>query len=109
MRRQCDALDRVLDMIVGQPRARPAVDRPMQDPDDQKGEHTGEHCVGEEMPPGRERQQRHGNAEDDRGAVGQRPGPRLIGYAGAMGGAALVSRRVKTGFQKPALQPATTQ
>src|SRR5258707_9840984 len=63
------ALERPLHRLVRNPRARPAVEPAMHEPDHQKAEYAGEHHVAEEMRAGRHAQHAHGRAEVERAAI----------------------------------------
>jgi hypothetical protein len=69
---QREPFERALNLPVGEPRARPAVDQAVHDPDDQEGEDTGERRVAEEMPAGHHAQRRHAEAERERATIGER-------------------------------------
>src|SRR5262249_12053410 len=65
-------LERPLHRLVRNPRARPAVEPAVHEPDHQKAEYAGEHHVAEEMRAGPHAQPAPGAAEGERAAVGER-------------------------------------
>src|SRR5262249_50233411 len=65
-------LEPPLHRLVRNPRARPAVEPAVHEPDHQKAEYAGEHHVAEEMRAGCHAQHAHGGAEGERAAIGER-------------------------------------